>query len=376
MAHIFKHPSEKTKGIIVFSHKEMRLFFPFVKPKNYPNSSIPYHIKTSYILGKELINFRRFQKIYKKIQNQYFIGVHIGYSLNKIPIYDRSDFYLTSNDSIENIHSKILAIPLNSRNFTPSCFKNQNKEKYWDIICVSRNLKLKNLNLFLKSIKKIFELGYKYKILLICPKTKTENNLNSYTSLMDDYYKMFTSDELNLFSIIRLSSETSFPGLSNEILSHFYNSTKIFTLFSQEEGSSKVIHEALCCGLPVVVKYDLIGGGRDYLNSSNSIFFKEFEHAHETLIHAVENLEQFIISEIDVQNLRESYSIEKIKNYFKILYEKHNQIFDGNLINTDQLNIRLNGQLNRQIDWAKGRFTTADISSYSQFQKFIQKLKI
>ena len=89
----------------------------------------------------------------------------------------------------------ILRIPIVSRNFTPRCFYNRHQEKYWDILCIARAHKLKNLDLFFKSIRKIYDLGYNFKVLLISPQNRNEDQKKFYTSLMDNYYKLFSYDE-------------------------------------------------------------------------------------------------------------------------------------------------------------------------------------
>jgi len=317
------------------------------------------------------------EKVFHKIRRHYFIGVHIGANPAVISRYDNCDFYFASNQFDMKEIKHVLKIPLVSRNFIPKCFYNRRQEKYWDILCVARNIKVKNLDLFLKSIRKIYDLGYDFKVLLISPENRDQDQdpKKFYISLMNDYYKLFSDNERQNFSILRLSSEIGFPGLSSEVMSQFYNSSKIFSLFSNAEGGSKVISEALLCGLPVVVKDDLEGGGRDFLSKDNSILFSSFENAYESLIQAVENFNLFNIeNETLCQNLSEEFSVEKLKEYFKKLFEENGQTFDGKLINTDRLNFRIPAHLNENIPWARDRFSTADIFSHIQLKIFMKNL--
>jgi len=211
--------------------------------------------------------------VLKKIQSQYFIGVHYGSNPTNDIYFKNCDFIMTPNKINMTIDDHILRIPLISRNFVPNLFTNRHQKKYWDILWVSRSHKSKKLDLVLKSIRKIYDLNYDYKILIYTQENKNKDSKLFYTSLMDDYYELFSYKERNNFSIIQLNSEVAFPGLSSELMVHLYNSAKIFTLFSQTEGGSKVISEALMCGLPVVVKNDLTGGGKDFLTKENSMFF-------------------------------------------------------------------------------------------------------
>ena len=375
MAHIFKHPTTKTKGIVVFTHKEMRWFF-FNKKKLIKSLAKKFSFKKSFEITKTLISTNKLVDPFKKIQCQYFIGVHYGSNPTNDIYFKNCDFIMTPNKINITIDDHIIRIPLISRNFVPSLFTNRHQKKYWDILCMSRCQKFKNLDLLLKSVRKIYDLNYDYKILIFTQKNKDKDSKGFYTSLMDDYYELFSNKERNNFSIIQLSSEVALLGLSSELMVHLYNSAKIFTLFSQTEGGSKVISEALMCGLPVVVKNDLVGGGRDFLTKENSMFFSSYDTAHEVLIEAVDNYENFKVEPEQSRTLLgETESLEKLKGYFEILFDKHSQKFDGNLINTDRLNFRLPAHLNVDIEWAKDRFNTADILSMEQLTTFMDHLK-
>jgi len=373
VAHIFKHPIVKAKGIIVFTHKEMNWFFPKQGKIKLLKSLAK---KPSLKKGIQIIkSSKEILKDFEKIRKHYFIGVHMGWDPSKISHFENCDFYLASDVFDNEEKNDIMRIPLVSRNFTPIFFNNRNYKKYWDILCISRNPKFKNLEYFLMTIRKIFDLGFEFKVLLICPMDNRENTNFLYTSLMDDYYKLFSFSERQNFTVLRLSSELEFLGLSHEVMAFFYNSSKIFTLFSQLEGGPKVISEALCCGLPVVVNNNLRGGGKDYLNEENSMFFSSYDKVHETLIACVENFEKFKISSSKMrEDLGEEHSLEKLKKFFIILYEKNDQKFDGKLINTDRLNLRLPAQLNDDIAWTKGRYQTADILSKKQLDVFLNSL--
>ena len=373
MAHIFKQPTHDTKGILIFTHKEMTWFFGRTK-SNLLKSLAKKPLKKSSEIVSDFLSRIDISSLFKKIRRNYFVGVNIGADPQRINFPINCDFYLAPKE-VTPPNERIFKIPLNSRNFTPRCFYDRKYEKYWDIICISTIHKDKNLDLFLKNIRKIYDQGYNYKILLITRQNTTQKSSNVYSSLMDDYYNLFTFDERQNFTILHLSPEVAFPGLSREVIAHFYNSSKIFTLFSQSEGVSKAISEALCCGLPVVVKNDLRGGGRDYLNEKNSLYFTSYEKAYEVLIKAIENFDKFKIDSEQIRTqLGEESSIEELKKYFKILYEKHGYSFDRKLINTDRLNVRFGSHLNEGIEWNRGRYDTADIVSKKQLKIFLKNL--
>ncbi|MEP3277385.1 MAG: glycosyltransferase [Stappiaceae bacterium] len=258
----------------------------------------------------------------------------------------------------------------------------RNHEKYWDIICVSKSVRYKKLNLFLNTVRKIYDTGNKYRILLIVASNKNENTERFYTNIHDDYQKMFNNDEREYFSIIRTHPETGFQGFSYELISHFYNQSKVFTLFSAKEGQSKAIKEAQLCGLPVVVYKDLVGGGRAYLTDNvNALFFDAYESAHTTLIEAVENCHNFKINYDQIhQEIGEEPSLGKLKDRLVTLYAQNNQKFDGELINTDCLNRRLPAHyFDASVTWASTpeyRFKTTDIVDFGMLENFRKCLKL
>ena len=102
-----------------------------------------------------------------------------------------------------------------------------------------------------------------------------------------------------------------------------------------------------------------------------------FEDAHTSWIDAIDNYERFNgISENAIKLLGEEQSLIELKNQFHLLYEKHGQQFDGKLINTDRLNIRLPAHLNEDVPWSSGTYVTADILSDNKFSVFWKKLGV
>jgi len=128
MAHIFKHPTHDSKGIVVFTHKEMGWFFEIKK------SLISKILKkssghNSSAALKDVIESKKIRELYQQIQKNYFIGVHYGWDPEKIRKFYNCDFHLIQNHSITKNSSKILQIPLGSTNFTPSIFQKTNQKK-------------------------------------------------------------------------------------------------------------------------------------------------------------------------------------------------------------------------------------------------------
>ena len=213
--------------------------------------------------------------------------IKIGLTSNKnIEKIDLIDFHLAGPGTVifknpeENYH-----IPLCSRNFSSTLFKKKNFTKIYDIINISRPLRLKNIDEFFIVIKKMISKNFFPKVLIICPLSVDfyQNNHN-YMEIYSDYMAMFSSKERESITLMLLSPEGSPFQLSEEAISDFMNLSKVFTLFSDKEGESRVVSEALLCGLTVVVKRNIIGGAKDYLNDDNSRLFSTLDEAADIFI--------------------------------------------------------------------------------------------
>lgn len=374
MAHIFKHPTPTGKGIVTFTHKELQyLSSKMGLPKINAAKSTPAlkrWIKRSNTVVRQV----------EQIRESYFIGVHWGFFFENIRTPFWVDFHLASPGTCQFVDEQFV-IPLSSASFTPEVMNNENTPKYWDIICVAKNDHKKNYPELMEQIKKIYDSGYKYKVLFIIASNKNETEENYYSSLLDDYHSMFTAQERERFTIIKTDPSLGFQGFSYTFLSHMYNQSKVFTIFSQKEGVCKVIKEAQLCGLPVVVKNDMQGGGRDYLNEQNSLLFDNYDNAYETLIEAVENYKDFNVDYDEIESIiGERSSLKRLKHHFSELYSRNNQEFDGDLINIDNLNRRLPAHyFDESILWANSsefRFSTTDITNTKMLSAFHGELKV
>lgn len=369
MAHIFKYPEGGNKGILVLTHKELKwLQFNFRKKE----------IFNPYLLISKKFQSRKVKTYINHIKEKYFIGIHWGHFHENVVTPDWVSFHMSALGTCTFVGDPIV-IPLSSANFTPRIMAPKRIDKYWDIITVAKNIKVKRFDILINEIRKIFDLGYKYRVLFVIASNKVEHQDKFYSNILDDYFELFSDEERERFTIIKTHPNMGFQGFSYTFLAHLYNQSKIFTIFSQQEGECRVIKEAQMCGLPIVVKSDMIGGGRDYLNSNNSVLFNEYSEAHHALIEAVETVEKF---EVDFEQLKEvlgeKASIESLKKYFSDLYKSNDQEFDGSLVNLDNLNRRLPSHyFDASIVWAnhpKYRFSTTDVVTLDMFRKLYSSL--
>lgn len=334
MATILKKPTESAKGVICFTHKEVS------------------SIKPSCLQGK------------------YFLGVHYGGFSIGATVPNWASFYFGRNSVVGNANHAI-RIPLASANFTPECFKQIPCDKMWDIINVSRNARLKNLNLFFDAVKRLYSRKKMYRVLLVCPTRREENDWDHYTNITEVYYGRFSEKEREYFTLLRLSPELHYLGLSQSQLAMFYQHSKVCTLFSETEGSPKVITEALLCGCPIVVYNKQLGSGRDFLDKNNSVQFGNFAEADVALEEAVENYTSLIPSTALYDEMSITYTLPLLKQYLAGLYQSHGQVFDGELINTDNLNLRLPAHYVYN-PWATSPYYTSDIKNAAQWEEFLR----
>ena len=349
MASILKESKANSRGVIVFTHKERALF------------ENKYLIHT---LKKEVL----------QLKSMYFFAMHWGHYHKNIEKIDLIDFHLAGPGTVifknpeENYH-----IPLCSRNFASATFANKNSIKVYDIINISRPLRLKNIDEFFIVIKKMISKNFFPKVLIICPLSVDfyQNNHN-YMEIYSDYMAMFSSKERESITLMLLSPEGSPFQLSEEAISDFMNLSKVFTLFSDKEGESRVVSEALLCGLPVVVKKNLIGGAKDYLNDTNSKLFTSLDEAADIFIDLISNYSkyQFDTKSLE-QELSEKYTKKTLINELELFFTTKKEIFKGELF-LKNLSKKLpshENELSKNI--AHGE--TDDIITFKGFYRFLLK---
>lgn len=343
MAHIFKNPSQDSKGIIVFTHKE----WPWLLQEALPTVQ---NLRQYFYLGWN--------------QGTYFGNVSMP---NIVDFAFASPNCLTFPDNGRTININLL-----DRNFINDDFKDLNiKEKQFDIICVARAIKLKNLPSLLKGLRKLIDRGKNYKTLLVIPTAENETKEGYDIDIVEQYTKLFNHKERKNITLIRLSRELGFLGISPQTLNWFYNNSKVLYIGSDSEGGCRVVHEALLCGCDVVYWKNHRGALKDYLNESNSVAFDTYEEVDKALEQAVDNYSYTNHKGKKYDELlSETHAVEKLTPYFKLLYERDGMVFDGELINCNNLGIRLPAHY-LDVPWNHPTDPTADIKTVEQLEKFI-----
>jgi hypothetical protein len=347
MAFILKKPHKKFKGVIIFTHKERYMF----ESKSWP--LLP---------------------VFKKLKENYVLGMHWGHYTDNVGNVPFIDFHLAGPGTVNflpNIKAKIIS--LSSRNFIEETFKNKNIERRWDIITVARPLRLKNMDQLLKISRGICDLGYVPKVLFVCPCPSKMEKRGWYMEIYQDYLKMFSKEERGSIVLMLLRGDGyPFP-LSTDTLSWLYNSSKTMALLSDKEGESRVISEALLCGTTVIAKENLKGGGRDYLDQSNSIVISDLVEAPKILKNFFENYKgpKFDSKKMESE-LGEKQSAVKLESEIKKIFLNLGLPYEGEIDKKD-LSRKLPSHTTLLPKKYRGDFAD-DLYSYVAAYKFLSEL--
>lgn len=353
--HILLKKTTNYKGILIVTHKELSFF-------------------ASYLL---------------QISRHYYIFVHYGFSCrvfehplikynmisdsrcikdNYIPFTSRSFLskYYNNNTNINETNENIKSI------------LHKNKIKF------SINVDIKNFNFIINTRacenKKTFEL-LEYSLQYL---DKNENDKICFILLEQDvnnnYYKKIINHwnknkHKNLCFIdthFINSNNTCFKGFTTEELCNFYKSSKIYMHACENEGESRTIHEALCCGCMILAKENMKGGGLDNLNNQNSILYN-----HNNIIKKMEQINKHYhkyIYNIDLfKKLNEEYSVDVFLNFiYKTMSYNSILSYDEfkNKSNISQLMFALPAH-KLDVPWYIKNKLTADILTNEQFKIFL-----
>lgn len=371
MAHIFKHPQKNSKGILLFTHKEVQILS--IGILTYKNFIYYYYRRLIFILFLK----PKYMKIIDKIKFKYFIGIHIGGNITHPIGLDFLDFCMGFK-KCKKIFDKLHFIPITSRNFTPNFFlkKNENDIKYYDFFSVTRITINKNLSASFDTIRKLYDNNYNYKFLIIALPGSEEDN----RKIFKEYYSKFNTEERHTFHFIIMDEGINKYSMHQETLVNFYKKSKVFFLFSEEEGEPRVIQEALYAGLPIICYKYQKGGGLDNLSNINSIMFESFGEAWISFIESIKKydfLKKNTLKLIDQSGYEDNFL--NLKNNFKHLYEKENLQYDFELINEDNLNFRLPAHFRDiKYEWMveTNKIETFDIINRSQLKMLLRHLKV
>jgi hypothetical protein len=231
----------------------------------------------------------------------------------------------------------------------------------------------------LETVRAYYDEGCHLDVLLICAIPDRPANLTGYwdTEFFEHYQTLFTEAERERIQLAapietHLGHRPIHP-IPNDVFPYLYNASRGFALFSEEEGQSKVIHEALLCGTPVVVRDTLRGGGRDYLTEENSIQFGTTREARDAFIDIVNDPEAYAF---DPSYLRSELAVDetapKLEAEIKSVYADLGYEYAGEMESTD-LAFKL-GSHTITLPTELRRGNTNDLQSRRAFLEYVDRL--
>lgn len=223
MACIIKSPTENSKGVVVFTDLERDQI-----------------ISKDKILCEKILS----------LKNNWLVGMHHNWTRFDSDCNHIFDFAMYLKD---NYSGKLPLVPFAACNFAPKFFKSTTEEKFWDILYVARAVKFKNIPEFLQSIRKLYDLGRKYRVLFICPVPpyKWSDRKNILRNIRKIYDEMFNEEEKDFFTLLTTNFRNPFP-FDLETLAHFYRVSRVFVHTSNKEKQGRAVGYAWACGMPVV----------------------------------------------------------------------------------------------------------------------------
>src|SRR3954452_11735742 len=256
---ILKDRAPSSKGIVVFTHKERSVIDD----------------------GGATLS-----PILEEFREHYLVAMHWGHYAAGVEEIPWVDVHLAARGTISFAPGvRTPRIPLASRNFIPSIFNDRGGARRWDVLSVARPLHVKKLDQLLRSIRIAYDRGHRIRALLLCPwgpvMTKSDG---WYTGIWNDYVEMFSPEERELVTVLMLGPGGYRSLVSSTYRADLYNDSKSFALFSDQEVESRVVAEALLCGLWILAKSHVRGGAGDYLNDGNSRRFSTLDEAADALI--------------------------------------------------------------------------------------------
>jgi len=265
MAIVLKPVIGDSKGLVVFTHKERR-FLDLAAP----------------VLGEEI----------RRLRGRFVVLMHWGSYVEKPPLLPAVDAHVCRDSAVVFADPTVRRIPMNSAMFTPAYFRPRNLEKQWDVISITRPLRQKRTGELFACLRYALDRRPGTTAFVLSAGPAKMDDPRCENDLHERYVEMFTEAERDRFTFVSLRSNAMFPFPRRDI-AFFYNSSRVFTLFSDMEGESRVIKEALACGLPVLVKRHLLGGGRDFLTNENSALFSDARDGAERLCEMLDHPERF-----------------------------------------------------------------------------------
>lgn len=259
----------------------------------------------------------------RRLKSRYLITYFWAWHQNEVESIPFVDAHFAHPHTVNRFNSKQYRIKMHDMQFVPDYFEDVDMPKRWDLLCIATPTKHKNISKLLNTLKRTIEVEKNFTALLLFPRPKELENDRWDTKAFDIFYNDFTSDQkenIDMYTPIR--TEVDIQPIPKDFLPYLYNSSKAFTLFSENEGGPKVIAEALMCGTPIVVPSSFTGGVSAYLDESNSHNFSNISEAKDIFIEIKNNHSKYTYdTQYLADELAASNSVKRLENRFKEIYK-------------------------------------------------------
>lgn len=349
MVYELKPPVEGSPGLLMFTHKERPYFFDPPEP-----------------LARRLV----------ALKERYVLGLQWGAYHADVGDTPYVDFQMACPGTVDWAPgAEPRLVEMCSRDFTPSRFAPMDIPKRWDVFSVGHPIDVKRYSELLEAVRECFDRGVDLDVLLVCAVPEPPDQLTGYwdTAFFEQYEALFTDAERERIDL-GVPVEASFGNrplhpIPNEVFPYLYNASRGFALFSREEGQSKVVHEALCCGTPVVVHEELKGGGRDHLDETNSLQFGDVEGAADAFQTIAESGAPSFDAEPLRRKLVEEFTAPVFEERVREVYADLGREFRGDL-ETEDLAFKL-GSHTVTLPASMRSGNTNDLRSREAFVRFV-----
>lgn len=308
------------------------------------------------------------KKLITLVKKKYYFFMHTNSYEVELPAVNFMDGYLAAKGTLhESIRFSKQVVHLSARNFLPLPPEIDISKKIWDLVIVANCVRYKNISRVKEIMNQATKNGKNLKILIVNTRPNLVLNKASwYSDLGVDFSsKNSYPHVVDIVTGLRPSKDELYP-LSRDAIYTFMQLSKFTFLPSDTEGESRVIHESLNVGTPVVIFSHLLGGGTDYLTPNNSILLNWPLLDCSELLDGIANYEKFKIIRND--DFNPVISINK-------LVHSLNQLLRENFIVSDfesfDFSMGFAGHINEE-----GKKTITNYAGFYKYLLMIEKEKI
>jgi len=338
---VFELKSSKSNmpGVLIFSHKEYKLFF-----------------------NKESEN-----KYLNKLKNNFFIGIHWGASEDNVIKNKLIDFHLSLPGLIpENIIPSSEIVELTTRNFLSKEYKNNHLEKYYDIITIGRKVKAKRYLEFFLIIKQVMKEKPDLKVMIVAPEDEKPKKSTFDYLFEENFNEIFSESEKKNITIYSGNKY-----LDRKEIIDLLNKSKLFLFTSIKEGVAKVTGEAALCGLKILIFKNFRGNAIYGIDEKQYSFFEDVNDCASKvkIMTDDKNLDNY-----ENKGLYEDESLIKLDDFLSELYRSSGYEFDGEY-NSNNLMNNLNS-FNNTLPKEMVLENSNDLKNNYSFLKFCKSKNI